>query len=117
MKSAGATGCEKISAKMLKYSKCHVSAVLADLFNQSIALAQYPSTWKTAIVTPVYKKGCKFSLNNYRPVSILPVISRLFEKILSLQLANYMDNHRLLSGIHTWLSQNALLPNSINLAD
>ena len=99
MKSAGATGCEKISAKMLKYSKCHVSAVLANLFYQSIALAQYPSTRKTAIVTLVYKKGCKFSLNNYRPISILPVISRVFEKILSLQLANYMDNHRLLSGI------------------
>jgi hypothetical protein len=57
----------------------------------------FPSAWKKAIVTPVYKKGNKFNMNNYRPISILPVVSRVFERLLSVQLSNYIESNQLFS--------------------
>ena len=53
---------------------------------------QFPSSLKQANITPVFKKGSRNQKENYRPVSILPIISKIFEKILSKQLYIYFEN-------------------------
>ena len=60
-------------------------------FNTSIALGNFPSNLKYADVTPVYKKGDRLDKSNYRPISILPVISKIFERFLFYQINDYMD--------------------------
>ena len=50
----------------------------------------FPFEWKIARVTPLHKKGPRKLLDNYRPISILPVISKIFEKILNEQLYEYL---------------------------
>ena len=57
----------------------------------------FPSEWKIARVVPLHKKGSRSFLDNYRPISILPVISKIFEKILYEQLYEYFTTNNLLS--------------------
>ena len=58
---------------------------------------QFPDAWKIARVTPIYKEGEKSEKLNYRPIFVLPVISRLFEKRIYDQLYQYMNGGGLLS--------------------
>ena len=60
-------------------------------FIESIKKSRFPSTLNNANVTPVFKKGCRGSKENYRPVSILPVISKIFEKLLCKQITIFID--------------------------
>ncbi len=53
-----------------------------EIFNRSILFEVVPSECKSARVIPLHKKGLKNLLNNYRPISILPIISKIFEKVL-----------------------------------
>jgi hypothetical protein len=91
------TGCDKIPAKILKYSAAVILPSLTNLFNSSIGMGIFPSEWKIARVVPLHKKGSRSVLDNYRPISILPVISKIFEKILYEQLYEYFTTNNLLS--------------------
>ena len=65
--------------------------VLVSSFNDSIEKSNFPSILKNASITPVFKKGDKNSKDNYRPVSILPNISKMFERCIFCQLSKVMD--------------------------
>ena len=64
---------------------------LAVLLNTSIETSQVLDSWKVARVTPIFKDGDKTDKSNYRPISVLPVISRLFEKLVFEQLYDFME--------------------------
>ena len=57
----------------------------------------FPNEWKVARVNALHKKGPRNMLDNYRPISILPVVSKVFERILYKQLVEYLDAENLLS--------------------
>ena len=61
----------------------------------SIDSHQFPSEWKAAKVFPLFKKGQRSLLDNYRPISILPVVSKLMERILYHQIYEYFDQQNL----------------------
>ena len=92
-----AAGSDVISGHMLKI--CDESVVLplkiifSNILNQSI----YPSVWKLANVTPVFKKGDKQLLKNYRPISLLPICGKLFEKLLFKDLYSFFDSNKLIT--------------------
>ena len=79
-----------MSSYFLKLALPFIENSLAFLFNTSIETSQFPDSWKVARVTPIFKEGDKTEKSNYRPISVLPVISRLFEKLLFDQLYQYM---------------------------
>ena len=56
-------------------------------FNEAIELPKFPSSFKLANITPVLKKVCRNQKENYRPVSSLPIMSKIFQNILTKQLA------------------------------
>ena len=66
---------------------------LAVLFNTSIETSQFPDSWKVGRVAPIFKDGDKTEKSNYRPISVLPVISRLFEKLVFEQLYEFMEEN------------------------
>ena len=66
---------------------------LVDLFNTPIETSQFPDLWKFAKVTPISKEGDKAEMSNYRPISVLPVITRLFEKFIANQLYRYINDN------------------------
>ena len=67
------------------------------LFNRSISQRKFSATWKIARVTPIFTDVDKSARENYRPISVLPVISWLFEKIIYNQLYKYLNSHGFLS--------------------
>ena len=70
---------------------------LAILFNTSIETSQFLNYWKLARVTPIFKGGNRSDKSNYRPISILPVISKLFEKLIATSCNQYMTENNMLS--------------------
>ena len=89
------TGTDGISARFLKLSASIIAPVLAKIYNYSIKTCIFPQVFKTAKVVPIYKKGSKNDKNNYRPISILPIISLIFERHVSLHLKQYFENNKL----------------------
>ena len=63
----------------------------------SIASGKFPMEWKAARLTPIFKKVQRSMLDNYRPISILPVISKLMERILYEQMCDYFKKQNILS--------------------
>lgn len=82
---------------MLKFIPEEISSVLAKIFNMSIALGSFPIQWKAATVTAVYKKGNRSDINNYRPIWILPLVAKIFERAVNRQLRIFLESHKLLS--------------------
>ena len=62
------------------------------IFNTSLETSQFPDPWKIARVLPIFKDGDKIEKSNYRPISVLPVFSRLFEKLVFKQLYQYLND-------------------------
>ena len=82
---------------MLKKVTDLVVSPLTKLFNLCISLNVYPKVLKVACVTPIYKKGDAGDPSNYRPISILPVISKIFEFIIKQQLSDYLEFREILN--------------------
>jgi len=79
------------SGYFLKIALPYISRILMLIFKSSIATSAFPVSWKISLVTPIYKEGEKSEKSNYRPISVLPVLSRLFEKLIYDQLYQYLD--------------------------
>ena len=97
LSSSKATGIDKIPIKILKLSANIIAPSMTKLFNYSILNGVFPHDWKIAKVIALYKKGLKTMLDNYRPISILPAVSKAFENILYDQLYSYLSNSGILS--------------------
>ena len=87
-----ASGVDTLSAKLLKAGAPIVKHHICELINQSIDTSTFPDNLKRAQVIPLYKKDDPLAKKNYRPVSILPIISKVYEKVLSVQLSDYFEN-------------------------
>ena len=97
LKVSKATGADGIPAKMLKLSCDIIVPSLTYIFNLSISTGIYVDDWKRDRVIPVYKTEDRTKCENYRPISILPIISKLFEKEVFGQLYQYLIDNSLLS--------------------
>ena len=97
LSSNKATGIDKISCKIIKIAAPAISDSLTFIFNQAITLSSFPNEWKMARVIPLYKNGQRNIPGNYRPISVLPAISKIMERIMYDQLYNYLTKFELLS--------------------
>jgi len=101
-----ACGYDLISHKMLKNTVQSVAKPLCLLFNRSLNEGLYPDNWKIANVTPLFKKGDKSEVSNYRPVSLLSCCGKLFERLVFKHLYNFFLENNLL-----YKYQSGFLPN------
>ena len=88
---------DEISGRMLLLCDESLVLPLKLLFQNILFTGIYPNIWKIANVTPIHKKGEKNLVKNYRSISLLPICSKIFEKILSAQFYSYQVNHDLIS--------------------
>ena len=75
-----ATELDEIGVCAIKAGSPILSFYLTHIFNLSLSTGCVPSSWKKKRVTPVFKKGGTEDVNNYRPISILPIAMKIFEK-------------------------------------
>ena len=89
-----AHGHDGISIKMVQLSCVSIAKPLFLIFKNCFNASTFPAEWKKSNVIPIHKKGDKKIISNYRPISLLPIFSKIFEKIIFNNLYNYMDeNH------------------------
>ena len=100
-----ATGPDKISTRLLCECSDIISNSLCLIFNRSISTGIFPDEWKCAKVLPllIFKQGCRSELNNYRPISIIPIVAKVFERIVYDQVMMYITNHNLISNCQSGL--------------
>ena len=90
------SGHDNIPVNFLKLTGESVSKSLAKIFNLSITTGVYPSLLKIAKVTPIFKKGNHLLPNNYRPISVLGHINKIYEKLLFSRLSTHFNQNNLL---------------------
>ena len=81
-----------IRVKIIKTNENFFAEAICFYFNESLENGKFPRCLKLTNITPVFKKGARKSKNNYRPVSILPVFSKILERLISRQLLQFFDN-------------------------
>ena len=87
-----------------------LASSLSQLFNLPRSIGQFPDSWKVARVAPIYKDGPTDDRSNYRPILVLPVVARLFEKLIYEQFYSYLnENNLLFSGQSGFRSHNSVL--------
>ena len=96
LKPKTSCGHDDISSKLLKCIKETIATLISIIINQSLYTGIFPDKIKLAKILPLYKKGENEVIDNYRPISLLPSISKLFERIVFYQLYKYLDSNDLL---------------------
>ena len=82
---------------MVKSCKYAISSLLLYLFNLSITTRSFPDIWKLAKVRPLFKGGNSDSANNFRPISIIPTIGKIMERIIHVQTIAHFEDYNILS--------------------
>ena len=96
-----ACGPDSISPRLLKEG-CHILAhPYSIIFNRSLEQGYFPSSWKEANVTPIYKKEDKSQPSNYRPISLLSIVGKTMERCVHKHLYNYMVTNQLLTPLQS----------------
>ena len=96
LKSKASSGHDGISSSLIKEAKDQISNIITLIINQSISTGIFPDKLKVAKVIPVYKKDDNHVPGNYRPISLLPAISKIFEKVVYNQIYEYLNENKLL---------------------
>ncbi len=89
-------GFDNIPVNVMKLSISYIAEVLAVIINCSLDTGIFPDTLKVARVCPIFKSGEKNDFQNYRPISVLPSFSKIFEKVVQSRLLSYLYSNNIL---------------------
>ena len=113
-----AAGCDGMPASIIKKVIGYIVEPFCHICNCTLDSGIFPTKLKIAKVSPIYKKDCKNDLKNYRPISVLPVFSKIIEKVINIQLIHYLETNNLLNrsqfGFRAGMSTTAA---ALNLCD
>ena len=97
LKPHSASGPDGLPARLLKETADELAPAVTLLFNATLHQGRIPREWKSAYVTPIFKKGDKHRPENYRPISLTSIICKTIEHIIHSQIIHHLDNHNLLT--------------------
>ena len=91
-----AHGYDDISIRLIKMCDSSIVRPLSIIFKNCLQSGSFPNNWKKSNVVPIHKKGDKQLLQNYRPVSLLPICGKIFERIIFNPIFEYLEKNSLL---------------------
>ena len=100
MKASKTCGVDNIDSYIIKLAKNDLLPVITHLVNLSIMCKTFPSQWKSAKVIPLHKKEETILPQNYRPVALLPIVSKILERAVFVQVIDYFESNHLLHPSH-----------------
>jgi hypothetical protein len=103
---SNAVGMDGVPIRFLKIILPYILPYVTHIFNTVLTTSTFPATWKISKITPLAKSNDPGALSDYRPISILPAISKALEVIIRRQIMNHVDNKGLLSRCQSGFRQN-----------
>lgn len=97
LRANAAPGPDAIQPNTLKQIASQILKPLEYILNLSMMKGEFPIVFKQSIVSPIFKKGSKVDVGNYRPISVIGVIAKVFEKCLKTRITEFFDKHKILS--------------------
>jgi len=97
LNTSKAPGPDKIHSIFLKSTATYISKPLCLIFNKSLDEGQLPIDWKFGLISALHKKGDRKDPNNYRPVSLTPIVCKVLESIIRDHIDGYLTAHNILS--------------------
>ena len=97
LKNTNSTGIDGLALQYLKDSLIITLPYISTVINTSIVNELFPEIWKHAIIKAIHKSGDKDEPSNFRPISLLPVLSKILEKVISIQLIDYLESNKLIN--------------------
>ena len=92
-----ATGPDGVPGRLLKELAAELAPAVTRLFRLSFSSGKLPDVWKTAWITPIFKKGLKCLPENYRPVSLTCILCKIMEHIVNDHIRKHLDQHKLIT--------------------
>ena len=89
-------GLDEIPIAIYKKIGDIISGQISEFINYSISSGVFPSSLKIARVVPIHKSGSKRNMNNFRPISILPTLSKIFEKVMHRRMMSFIEKYNIL---------------------
>ena len=96
LRSDCSTGPDKISAKYIKLVADTLAGPLTKIINSSIDLTMFPEAWKVSRISPIPKNETSMKHEDLRPIAILPVLSKIYEKIVATQMVHFLETNKIL---------------------
>ena len=96
LKNSKGLGLDGFSTSIIKQIITTILSPLTTIFNKSLESGVFPEKLKLAKVTPIYKSDDKKLLSNYRPISVLPIFSKILEKLMYVRLEKFIEKHNIL---------------------
>ena len=100
LKNTKSGGLDYIDTMTIKLIAKEILPAVTHIIDLSLSQGSFPTSWKQAKVVPLLKKGDPLSPKNYRPVALLPILSKILEKAVFIQIAGYLDEEKLLNANH-----------------
>ena len=100
LKNSKSTGLDYLDTYTIKLAAKHILPAITHIINLSIRDSAFPTSWKKAKVVPLLKKGDPLDPKNYRPVALLPILSKILERAIFSQLVKYLEENSLIHPNH-----------------
>lgn len=118
LKNKTSVGWDEVPISLIKAVANKIAEPLSDIINKCFECGIFPEKLKYSHITPIYKKGARTDINNYRPISVLSNFSKIFEKVINFRLVNYFNSNDLFYekqfGFRKTFSTNSALIEFIN---
>ena len=100
LNNSSSYGLDNIDTFIIKLVRPEILPAITHIVNLSISTQTFPSGWKKSKVVPLYKKDDRLNPKNYRPVTIVPILSKVLERIIFNQMTEYLSSNRLIHPNH-----------------
>lgn len=97
LKTKKAPGYDGIKSETLKEISNEIAPIISYLINFSFQIGSFPNCLKLGEVKPLHKQGPKQNLNNYRPISLISNIAKIFEKVVKLRMVTFLERNKIIS--------------------
>lgn len=97
LRTSASPGFDNVTVKLLKLFSTNFAKPITHLINTSLKCGIFPPNYKKTIITPIYKSGERMEISNYRPISLVSNVAKIYEKVVKEQLINYVNENALLN--------------------
>ena len=117
LKSKKATGLDGMTARLLKDAAPVIAKPITYMYIINLTIGEIPPEFKEVKVTPIFKNGKRTEESNYRPISLLPLVSKVMERAIQVQLVKFIEENEVLSAYQLiWIPKRTFYRNCCDLS-